>query len=139
VRRRSSQTKLGRFFNAGADEAPWRSGGCEGMMLQLQEFLDFNHYLTPSIIRIFYILQLALIALFTLSNLFTALAFMWHSLFLGLVWLAATLIGAVVAVIASRIFTEIIMVLFQNNEHLAAIRARAEGHCRFKRPKFRPQ
>lgn len=97
-------------------------------MLQVQEFLDFNHYLTPSIIRIFYILQLALIALFTLSNVFTALAFMLHSLFFGLVWLASTLIGAVIAVIASRILTEVIMVLFQNNEHLAAIRARAEGH-----------
>ena len=97
-------------------------------MLQVQEFLDFNHYMTPSIIRIFYILQLALIALFTLSNVFTALAFMLHSVFLGLVWLASTLIGAVIAAIAARIFTEVIMVLFQNNEHLAAIRARAEGH-----------
>jgi hypothetical protein len=98
------------------------------MMLQLQEFLDFNHYLTPSIIRIFYILQLALIAVFTLSNVFMALALMIHSLFSGLVWLASTLIGAVFALIAARILCEVIMVLFQNNEHLAAIRARADGH-----------
>ena len=97
-------------------------------MLQLQEFLDFNHYLTPQLIRIFYILQLVLIALFTVSNVFGALAAMIHVFFFGLVWLASTLIGAVIAVIGARIVTEVIMVLFQNNEHLAAIRARAEGH-----------
>jgi hypothetical protein len=30
MRRRSSKTKLGRFFNAGADEAPWRSEDVRG-------------------------------------------------------------------------------------------------------------
>jgi len=97
-------------------------------MLQLQDFLGFDHYLTPSIIRIFYLLQLALIALFGISNIFGALAMMTHAFFVGLVWLAATLIGAAIAAIAARIVTEIIMVLFQNNEHLAVLRARAEGH-----------
>ncbi len=97
-------------------------------MFQLQDFLDFNHYLTPSIIRIFYLLQLALIALFGISNIFAALAAMTHHFFFGLVWLVGTLIGVVIAAFAARIVTEIVMVLFQNNEHLAAIRARAEGH-----------
>ena len=97
-------------------------------MFSPHDFLDFEHYLTPSIIRIFYILQLALIGFFAISNIFVALAAMIHSFFFGLVWLASTLIGAVVAALAARILTEIIMVLFQNNEHLAVIRARAEGH-----------
>jgi hypothetical protein len=97
-------------------------------MLLLQDFINFDHYLTPSIIRIFYLLQLAMIALFGISNLFAALAAMTHVFFFGLVWFVGTLISAVIAAIAARILTEIIMVLFQNNEHLAAIRARAEGH-----------
>ncbi|MGB8276682.1 MAG: DUF4282 domain-containing protein [Methylovirgula sp.] len=97
-------------------------------MLRLQDFINFDRYLTPSIIRIFYLLQLVLIALFALSNIFGALAVMTHSFFFGLVWLVGTLIGAVIAALAARIVTEIVMVLFQNNEHLAAIRARAEGH-----------
>ena len=97
-------------------------------MLQLQDFINFDRYLTPSIIRIFYLLQLALIALFCISNIFAALVAMTHFFFYGLVWLAGTLICAVIAAIAARIITEIIMVLFQNNEHLAVIRARAEGH-----------
>jgi hypothetical protein len=97
-------------------------------MLKLRDFLTFDNYLTPSIIRIFYVLQLVLIALFCLSSILAALAAMVHSFLTGLFLLIATLIGSVIAVIAARIVTEIIMVLFQNNEHLAAIRARAEGH-----------
>lgn len=97
-------------------------------MFQLQDFINFNRYLTPSIIRIFYLLQLALIALFGISNIFAALVVMTHAFFYGLVWLAGTLLGVVFAAIAARIVTEIIMVLFQNNEHLGMIRARAERH-----------
>jgi Domain of unknown function (DUF4282) len=96
-------------------------------MSQLRDFLNFEHYLTPSLFRIFYLLQLAVIAIFAISNIFAALAMMLSSVVVGLIWLVGTLVGAVAAAIAARIFTEIIMVLFQNNEHLAAIRARAEG------------
>lgn len=97
-------------------------------MLQLKDFLNFEHYLTPSLIRLFYLLQLVLIGLFAVSNIFAALAVMVHEFIVGLIWLAGTLVGAAIGAIAARILTEIIMVLFQNNEHLAAIRARAEGH-----------
>lgn len=97
-------------------------------MFQFQDFLSFDQYLTPSIIRIFYMLQLVLIALVAISNIFAALATMIHFFFSGLVWLLATLIGSVIAVLAARIVTEIVMVLFQSNEHLGVIRARAEGH-----------
>src|SRR5579863_5013707 len=82
------------------------------MMSQLRDFLNFEHYLTPSLFRIFYLLPLAM---------------MIGSFLFGFIWLVGTLVGAVAAAIAARIFTEIIMVLFQNNEHLAVIRARTEG------------
>ncbi len=49
-------------------------------MLHLEDFLNFEHYLTPSLIRIFYLLQLAMIGLFTVSNIFAALAAMLHAL-----------------------------------------------------------
>ncbi len=93
----------------------------------LQDFLNFDRYLTPSIIRIFYFLQIALICLFGLGGLFSAIGTLFYSFFAGLLMLCATLIGTAAAIVGARIVTEIIMVLFQNNEHLAAIRARAEG------------
>jgi len=90
------------------------------------DFLNFDRYLTPSIIRLFYLLQLALIALFTLAGVLGALAAMIHSFFGGLIALAATLLGAAIGVMGARIVTEVVMVFFQNNEHLAAIRAQTQ-------------
>lgn len=93
----------------------------------LQDFLNFDRYLTPSIIRLFYFLQIALICVFGLSGIFAALTILFYSFFAGVLMLCETLIAMAVGIVAARIVTEIVMVLFQNNEHLAAIRARAEG------------
>jgi len=93
----------------------------------LKDFLNFDRYMTPTIIRIFYYLQIALICLFAISGLFSALATLFYSFFSGLVLLCATFLGAALGLIGARIMTEIVMVLFQNNEHLAVIRARAEN------------
>ena len=94
----------------------------------LQDFLKFDQYLTPIIIRVFYFLQIVLIVLFGIWSLVVGLTMMAYSVVGGLVSVIVTLIGMATAIIAARILTEIIMVLFQNNEHLAALRARAEGH-----------
>jgi Domain of unknown function (DUF4282) len=97
--------------------------------MMLLDFLKFDQYLTPTIIRIFYFLQVALIALFGVLGLLAGIMSMiFSSLLMGLVSIVGTLIGVVIGIIAARILTEVIMVLFQNNEHLAAMRARMEGH-----------
>ena len=93
----------------------------------LQDFLNFDRYLTPSIIRISYFLQIALIAS-GVAGIISAISTLFlYSFFGGLLMLCATLLTTAAAIVGARIVTEIIMVLFQNNEHLAAIRARAEG------------
>lgn len=96
-------------------------------MPSIQDFLTFDRYLTPSIIRAFYLLQVALVALFGLINVSAACVTMAYSFLPGLAWLLCTVVGMAVGVLAARIVTEIVMILFQNNEHLASIRARAEG------------
>ncbi len=93
----------------------------------LKEFLKFDRYMTPNIIRIFYYLQVALICLFGLSGIFTALGTLVHSFFGGILLLCTTLLGTAIGIMGARIVTEIVMVVFQNNEYLAALRARAEG------------
>jgi len=97
------------------------------MMPSIQDFLTFDRYLTPSIIRVFFLLQAALIAVFGLINVLAALEAMAYSFLPGLAWLLCAIIGTAVGLMAARIVTEIVMILFQNNKHLAAIRARAEG------------
>ncbi|MGP0061687.1 MAG: DUF4282 domain-containing protein [Beijerinckiaceae bacterium] len=94
----------------------------------LQDFLKFDQYLTPTIIRIFYLFLVVLIVLSGIGNLLFDLAMMATSFLGGLFSVIGTLVAMATAIIAARILTETIMVLFQNNEHLAAIRARAEGH-----------
>jgi hypothetical protein len=94
----------------------------------LKDFLNFDRYMTPTIIRIFYYLQIALICLFGLSGIFTALGTIFYSFLGGILLLCGTLLGTAIGIIGARIVTEIVMVVFQNNEHLAVLRARADGH-----------
>jgi Domain of unknown function (DUF4282) len=98
----------------------------EGTMLQ--DFLKFDKYLTPVIIRYFYFLQIILVALVGIGSLLSAVLWLPHAPLSALASIIGTLVGVAFGIIAARILTEIIMVLFQNNEHLAVLRARAEGH-----------
>jgi len=50
----------------------------------LQDFLQFNRFLTPSIIRFFYILQVVLVLFFGLASLLGAIAAMFASFIGGL-------------------------------------------------------
>jgi hypothetical protein len=94
----------------------------------LQSFLKFDQYLTPAIIRYFYFLLLVLIFLGGIGGLFADLALMFSSPIGGIIAIIVTLVSTLVGIVAARISIEIIMVLFQNNEHLAVLRSRAEGH-----------
>lgn len=96
-------------------------------MPTIREFLTFDRYLTPSLIRIFYLLQVALIAIFGIINILAAFVAMAYSLLTGIAWLLCALIGTAAGIVTARIVTEIVMILFQNNEHLAALRSRVEG------------
>jgi hypothetical protein len=96
-------------------------------MPTIHDFLTFDRYLTPTIIRTFYLLQVALIALFGLVNILAAFAAMAYSLLTGIAWLICAVIGTAVGLLAARIIAELILVLFQNNEHLAALRSHVEG------------
>jgi hypothetical protein len=99
----------------------------EGTMPSLRDFLTFDHFLTPSIIRAFYLLQVVLIVAFGIINILAAFTAMAYSLLPGIAWLICSVFGTAVGLLAARVITEIVMILFKNNEHLAALRARVEG------------
>jgi hypothetical protein len=94
----------------------------------LQSFLKFDQYLTPAIIRYFYFLLLVLILLGGVGGVFGGIALLFAQPISGIIAIISTLVSTLVGIVAARISIEIIMVLFQNNEHLAVLRARAEGH-----------
>jgi hypothetical protein len=95
-------------------------------MFSLNDLFQWERFITPSIIKIFYWLAVGITLLFGLSGIGSALGMMTVSPGLGIVTLLASLLGVLVGVIFARIVAEFILIVFRINEHLSAIRSRGE-------------
>ena len=95
-------------------------------MLNFSDLFQWERFITPSIIKLFYWLALVITVLFGLTGVFSALGTMVASPGVGFVMLLASLLGVVVGVIFARIAAEFILIVFRINEHLGAIRNRGE-------------
>jgi hypothetical protein len=78
--------------------------------------------ITPTIIKTFYWVVIALVALFGLSGVFSGLASMAISPFSGFLVPLSSIAGAGVGIVSSRIVAELILIIFRINEHLGVIR-----------------
>ncbi len=95
-------------------------------MLNISDLFQWERFITPSIIKLFYWLALGIIVLLGFSGVFSALATIVVSPGIGFVMLIASLLGVVVGVIFARIAAEFILIVFRINEHLGAIRNRGD-------------
>ena len=93
-------------------------------MFDFGELLQWDRFITPSVIRVFYWLSLGLTVLLGMSFVFTALSMMAVNVFAGLLLLIAAMVFILVGIIFIRIVCELVMVIFRINEHLGAIRDR---------------
>src|SRR5450432_2590723 len=100
----------------------------ERPMFEFRDLFQWDRFITPTIIKTFYWLVIALIALFGISGIFSGLAAMAISPFGGSILLLSSIAGVVVGVIFSRIAAEFILIVFRINEHLGAIRDQGAGH-----------
>lgn len=91
-------------------------------MMHFSELLQWDRFITPSIIRVFYWLCLTMTALAGLSLILTALGMMAINFVAGLLLLIASMVFILAAIIFVRILCELVMVIFRINEHLGAIR-----------------
>lgn len=91
-------------------------------MFQFQDLFQWDRFITPAIIKAFYWLAIALVILFGISGIFSALTTMAISPFGGFILLLAALAGIVVGIVFSRISAELILIVFRINENLGAIR-----------------
>lgn len=94
------------------------------MMMDFAELLQWDRFITPSIIRVFYWLCLAMVALAGLSLILTSFAMMAINVLGGLLMLVASMLFILAGIIFVRILCELVMVIFRINEHLGAIRDR---------------
>lgn len=97
-------------------------------MFDFQDLFQWDRFITPTIIKTFYWLVIALICLFGISGIFSGLASMAVSPFGGFIQLLASIASVIVGIIFSRISAEFVLIVFRINEHLGAIRDQGAGH-----------
>jgi hypothetical protein len=93
-------------------------------MFYIGDLFQWERFITPSIIRLFYWLMVVVVLLSGLSGLFTAIGLIRVSLLSGAVTAIVSLVGTLFGILFARIVTEFILMIFRINEHLAAIRNR---------------
>jgi Domain of unknown function (DUF4282) len=93
-------------------------------MFELRDLFQWERFITPSIIKIFYWLVVVLALLVGVAGVLSGLAQMFLSPLSGLVAVIGSLIGMLIGVIFARIVAEYVLIMFRINEHLGAIRNR---------------
>ena len=97
-------------------------------MFEFQDLFQWDRFITPTIIKTFYWLVIALIILSGIRGIFAGLSEMAISPFGGFLMLLSSLAGIIVGMVFSRIIAEFVLIVFRINEHLGAIRDQGAGH-----------
>ena len=95
-------------------------------MFEFRDLFQWDRFITPAIIKIFYWLAVIITVLIGLSGLVSALGTMTLSPLLGIIMGVVSIAGMFVGIIFARIAAEFVLIVFRINEHLGAIRNRAE-------------
>jgi predicted membrane metal-binding protein len=91
-------------------------------MFEFRDLFQWDRFITPTIIKTFYWLAIALTILFGISGIFSGLAAMAISPFGGFIVVLSSIAGVIVGIVFSRIAAEFVLIVFRINEHLGAIR-----------------
>jgi len=95
-------------------------------MLDLRDLFQWERFITPSIIKVFYWLAVGLSVLLGLSNIFAGVYMLTVNPIGGLIVIVASLIGVLMGILVARIASEFVLITFRINEHLGAIRNRGQ-------------
>ena len=97
-------------------------------MFGISDLFQWDRFVTPTVIKVFYWLAVVISVLLGLVAAVSSLATMAYNPFVGMISLIASLLGACMGVIVSRILAEFVLIVFRINEHLGAIRDQGAGH-----------
>ena len=95
-------------------------------MLSFRDLFQWERFVTPSIIKLFFWLAVAIIMLFGLSGIASAVQMMAVNAGVGVFMLLGSLLGMTIGILSARIVAEFVLIVFRINEHLGAIRNRGE-------------
>jgi hypothetical protein len=95
-------------------------------MFSFSDLFQWERFVTPSIIKLFFWLAVGIVILFGLSGIASAFRMMTANPGAGILTLLAAILGVGAGVIFARIASEFILIVFRINEHLGALRSRGE-------------
>ena len=95
-------------------------------MFNFRDLFQWERFITPSIIKVFYWLAVGLSVLLGLSNIFAGVYMLTVNPIGGLIVIVASLIGVLMGILVARIASEFVLITFRINEHLGAIRNRGQ-------------
>jgi hypothetical protein len=100
------------------------SGREEKAMFYIGDLFQWERFITPSIIKLFYWLVVIIVILAGLSGLVSALGAMAFNPVAGAFTALASFAGMLLGILFARIVAEFVLMVFRINEHLSAIRNR---------------
>ena len=95
-------------------------------MFDYRDLFQWERFITPAIVKVFYWLAVGISVLFGLSGILSGFALMSLHPLGGLFWIIGSLISIVIGVLFARIVSEFVLIMFRINEHLGAIRQRGQ-------------
>lgn len=93
-------------------------------MFYIGDLFQWDRFITPSIIKVFYWLAVIIAVMAGIAGLVSALGTMALNPIAGAVAAIASFVGMLVGIIFARIAAEFVLMVFRINEHLSAIRNR---------------
>jgi hypothetical protein len=92
----------------------------------ISDLFQWERFVTPTVIKVFYWLAVVISVLLGLAGAVSSLVTMAYNPFVGMIYLIASVLGACMGVIVSRIMAEFVLIVFRINEHLGAIRSQGQ-------------
>lgn len=96
-------------------------------MFSFGDLFQWERFITPSIIKIFYGLAVVVVVLMGVSSIVSSVALIPASPVLGFVATLVAVVATIIGIIFARIAAEFVLIVFRINEHLGAIRDRGDG------------
>jgi hypothetical protein len=93
-------------------------------MFYIGDLFQWERFITPSIIKLFYWLVVVIVILGGLAGLVSAIGTFSFNPIAGAIMAVASFAGMLVGILFARIAAEFVLMVFRINEHLAAIRNR---------------
>jgi hypothetical protein len=96
-------------------------------MFGFGDLFQWERFVTPTVIKIFYWLAVVIAILLGLASAVSSLSTMAFNPFVGMIFLIISVLGTFMGVVLARIFAEFVLIVFRINEHLGAIRNQGNG------------